>query len=197
MSLSLQTDERSSIGEVIRLLRKEKRISQLALAREARVARSTIVRIERGVFKSISTETLNDIARAFGLDPKVLLLKAESVGESLTLRGHVSQAAFVLDYPDQGFRILSLIPRKKEFFFGKIEIEPERTIPTHTLPHPEQVCLNVIEGEILLTREGKSFRLKAGDYLAFSGTGEYELQNTQLVKPVCAFLVTHPSFVAF
>ena len=53
MPLSLQTDEQASIGEVIRLLRKEKRISQAALAREARVARSTIVRIERGVFKLI------------------------------------------------------------------------------------------------------------------------------------------------
>lgn len=197
MPLNLQTDERTSIGEVIRLLRKEKRISQENLAKEARVARSTIVRIERGVFKSISTETLNDIAGAFGLDPKVLLLRTESVGESLTLRGHVNQAAFVLDYPDQGFRILSLIPRKKEFFFGKIEIEPERTIPSNALPHPDQVCLNVVEGEILLIREGKSFRLKAGDYLAFSGPGEYELQNTQLVKPSCAFLVTYPSFVAF
>jgi len=197
MPLSFQTDESTSIGEVIRLLRKEKRISQEDLAMEARVARSTIVRIERGVFKSISMKTLSDIARAFGLDPKVLLLRAESVGESLTCRGHVNQAAFVLDYPDQGFRILSLIPRKKEFFFGKIEIHPERTIPSYTLPHPDQICLNVIEGEILLTREGKSFRLKSGDYLAFSGPGEYELQNTQLVKPACAFLITYPSFVAF
>ena len=196
MPLSLETHEQTSIGEVIRRLRKEKRISQENLAKSARVARSTIVRIEQGVFKSISMETLNDIAEAFGLDSKVLLLRAESMGESLTLRGHVSHAAFVLDYPGQGFRILSLIPRKKEFFFGKIEIHPERTIPSHTLPHPDQICLNVIEGEILLTREGKSFRLKAGDYLAFSGPGEYELQNTQLVKPACAFLVTYPSFVA-
>ena len=197
MPLSLQTDERTSIGEVIRLLRKEKRISQESLAREARVARSTIVRIERGVFKSISTETLGDIARAFDLDPKVLLLKTESLGESLTLRGHVSQAAFVLDYPDKGFRILSLIPKKKEFFFGRIEIQPERIIPSDILPHPDQVCLNVLEGEILLKRERKYFRLKPGDYLAFSGSGEYELQNTQLVKTSCAFLVTCPSFVAF
>lgn len=197
MPLSLQTDERSSIGEVIRFLRKEKRISQENLAKEAHVARSTIVRIERGIFKSISTETLSDIARAFGLDPKVLLLRAESRGESLTCRGHVSQAAFVLDYPEQRFKILSLIPRKKEFFFGKIEIEPERTVFSHALPHTEQVCFNVIEGETLLTREGKSFRLKAGDYLSFPGAGEYELQNTQLVKPLRAFLVTYPSFLSF
>lgn len=191
-----QAGGRSSIGEAIRLIRKEKKISQEDLAKKAQVARSTIVRIECGIFKSISVETLGVIAKAFGLDLKTLLLKTESLGESLTCRGHVGQAVFVLDYPDQGFRILSLIPRKKEFFFGKIQIQPERTIPSLTLPHPDQVCLNVIEGEILLTREGKSFRLKAGDYLAFPGAGEYELQNTQLVKPTCAFLVTCPSFVA-
>ena len=153
--------------------------------------------IECGIFKSISTETLGVIAKAFELDLKTLLLKAESMGESLTCRGHVSQAAFVLDYSEKGFRIFSLIPKKKEFFFGRIEIEPERTILSDTLPHPDQVCLNVLEGEILLKREGTHFRLKAGDYLAFSGTREYELQNTQLVKPSRAFLVTYPSFVAF
>lgn len=195
MPLSLETDGHVTIGEAIKLLRKEKRISQEDLAREAHVARSTIIRIERGIFKSISMETLDGIARAFGLDPKVLLLKAESTGEALTCRGHVSQAAFILDYPDYGFRILSLIPKKKEFFFGRIEIKPERAIPSHALPHPDQVCLNVLEGEILLTREGKPFRLKAGDYLAFPGLGEYELQNTQLVKVSQAFLVTYPSFV--
>lgn len=195
--LTGQGDERVSMGEVIHLLRKEKRISQEELAIKAHVARSTIVRIERGIFKSISTETLNDIARAFELDLKTLLLKAESMGETLTCRGHVSQVAFVLDYPDKGFRILSLIPKKKEFFFGKIEIQPERTIPSDALPHPDQVCLNVLEGEILLKREGQYFRLKTGDYLAFSGRVEYELQNTQLVKPTRALFVTYPSFLVF
>lgn len=192
-----QVDGRTSIGEVIRVFRKEKRISQDDLARKAHMARSTIARIECGVFKSISVATLDGIAKAFELDAKALLLKAESMGEALTCRGHVSQAAFVLDYPDQGFKILSLLPKKKEFFFGKIEIEPNRTVPSNALPHPEQVCLNLLEGEMLLNKEGTHFRLKAGDYLAFSGRVEYEIQNTLLVKTAKAFFVTYPSFLSF
>lgn len=190
-----RSDGRGSIGLVIRSLRKERGFSQEALAHMARVDRTTIARVECGIFKSLSVEKLEMIAVAIGVDLKTLLIKADSLGESLSYRGRLGQAEFVLDFPDAGFRILSHIPKRKEFFFGKIEIEPQKTLPSATLPHPQQIYLHALEGKILLSRQNRQFLLKTGDCFAFSGLGEYEFYNPDQFKPAASLFITYPSFL--
>lgn len=190
-----KTDGRSSIGHVIRLARKEKGISQEELARKARIDRTTIARVECGVFKTLSSEKLEGIAWALGLDLKALLFKAESMGEALTHRSDLNRVEFALDYPEEGFRIVSLLPKRREFFFGKIEIKPQKTIISAKLPHPEQIYLHIVEGKILLAREAKEFLLKPGDCLAFSGFRDYECYNSDQFKIASSLFITYPSFL--
>jgi transcriptional regulator with XRE-family HTH domain len=191
-----KSDGRSSIGEAIRLLRKEKGISQEVLAKKASVNRTTIARIECGIFKSLSLDRLEEIASSVGTDLRTLLLKAESMGEAMNYRGHLSQVAFTLDYPEDGFRIASLTPKRKEFFFGKIEIDPQKTILTEKLPHPAQIYLHFLEGKALLVRDVQEFLFKQGDCFAFSGAGEYELYNPDQLKKSSALFITYPSFLS-
>lgn len=195
-SVLQKSDGRGSIGLVIRNLRKERGMSQEELAKKARVDRTTIARVECGIFKTLSVEKLELIAAAISMDLKALLVKADSVGESLSYRGHLSQAEFALDYPEEGFRIISHIPKRKEFFFGRIEIQPQKTIPTAKLPHPEQIYLHTLEGKILLTRESKQFLLKPGDCFAFTGLIDYEFYNPDQFKPLSALFITYPSFLS-
>lgn len=190
-----RTDGRASIGQVIRLVRKEKGISQEALARKARIDRTTIARVECGIFKSLSMEKLDGIAEGLGLDLKTLLFKADSMSEVLTYRGDLSRIEFALDYPEEGFRIVSLIPKRREFFFGKIEIKPQKTIVSQKLPHPEQIYLHTVEGKLLLSREAKEFLFKPGDCFAFSGISAYEFYNPDQFKPASALFITYPSFI--
>ena len=194
--LTHRSDGSSSVGEAIRMLRKEKGVSQEELARKAHIDRTTIARLECGIFKSLSMEHLNGIAGAIGIDLKTLLLKAESMGESLSYRGHLNEITFALEYPAEGFRIMSLTPKRKEFFFGKIEIQPQRTIPFDKLPHPEQVYLHCLEGKVLLLREAREFLLRPGDCFAFSGLSEYELYNSDQFKVASTLYITYPSFVS-
>jgi len=189
------TDVRSSLGRVIQLIRKEKGLSQEELAKRTHIDRTTIARVESGVFKSLSIEKLEAIAQAFGIDLKALLLKCSSEGEALTLRGHVSRVEFALEYPEAGFRIISFIPKRKEFFFGKIEIQPQRAIPSDKLPHPDQVYLHALEGKIVLIRDLNEFLLKPGDCFAFSGLSDYELFNPDQLKEASSFFITYPSFL--
>jgi len=189
-------DGRNSIGETIRLIRKEKGITQEVLARNARVDRTTVARIECGIFKSISVEKLDGIAAAIGVDLKTLFLKAGSMGESVSYRGHLSQIEFSLDYPQEGFRIVSHFPKQREFFFGRIVIEPHKTIVSKKLPHPQQIYLHSLEGKLLLTLSQKEFLLKPGDCFAFSGLGDYELYNPDQFKPTSTLFITYPSFLA-
>lgn len=191
-----KADARDSIGGVIRQLRKERGMSQEELARETCMDRTTIARLECGIFKSLSVGKLERIAQAMGMDLQALLLKAESAGPNESYRGHLNRAEFVLEYPEAGFRIASHIPKRKEFFFGKIEIEPQKTIPSAKLPHPEQVYLHALEGKILLAREHKEFLLKPGDCFAFTGFGDYEFYNPEPVKTSFSLFITYPSFVS-
>lgn len=190
-----KTDGRSSIGRAIRILRREKGISQETLARKARIDRTTIARVECGIFKSLSLNRLEQIARAIDVELKMLLHKAETMGESLNYRGHLSQVEFVLEYPEDGFRIVSLIPKRKEFFFGKIEVRPQKAIVSSKLPHPEQIYLHFLEGKILFTRAAKESLFKAGDCFAFSGGSDYELYNPDQFKGSSALFITYPSFL--
>lgn len=191
-----ETDGRSSIGQVIRLARKEKGISQEELARKAQLDRTTVARVECGIFKTLSSENLEGIAWALGLDLKAFLFKAESMGEALTCRSDLNRVEFSLDYPEEGFRIVSLLPKRREFFFGKIEIKPQKTIISAKLPHPEQVYLHVVEGKIHLTRQGKEYLLKPGDCFAFSGFRGYELYNPDQFKTSASLFITYPSFLS-
>lgn len=190
-----EADGRPSIGQAIRLTRKEKGISQEELARKARIDRTTIARVECGIFKTLSSEKLEGIAWALGLEMKALLMKAQSMGEALTCRSDLNRIEFSLDYPDEGFRIVSILPKRREFFFGKIEIKPQKTILSAKLPHPEQIYLHIVEGKVHLTREAKEYLLKPGDCFAFSGFRDYELYNPDLLKTAASLFITHPSFL--
>ena len=99
--------------------------------------------------------------------------------------------------PDEGFRILSLVPKRKEFFFGRIEIQPQKSVASEKLPHPEQIYLHAIEGKMLILQGGKEFLLKAGDCFAFSGRSDYELANTDPLRPISSLFITYPSFLSF
>lgn len=191
-----KSDGRSAIGQVIRQLRKEHGISQEELAKKSRMDRTTVARVECGIFKSLSVTKLEGIAAAIGLDLKSLLLKADSLSESVNYRGHLSHVEFALEYPEDGFRILSHIPKRREFFFGKIEIHPQKTIPSVKLPHPEQIYLHSLEGKTLVIRESQQFLLKSGDCFVFSGRGDYEFYNPDQFKPASSLFITYPSFLA-
>ena len=190
-----QQDQRMSVGQVIRTLRKEKGISQEELARRAQVDRTTIVRIECGIFKSVSAERLERIASAIGVDSKRLLLNAEPSAEAVSFRGCLNQAAFSLEYPEDGFKIISLTPKRREFFFGRIEIGPHVTVASRKLPHPEQVYLHCFDGKLLLTCRAKECLLKPGDCFVFSGFSDYEFYNPDALKIVSSLFVTYPSFL--
>lgn len=194
--VDLEPESGVSVGEVIRSLRKEKGLSQEELAKKAGVDRTTVARIECGVFKSLSMDKLTGIANAIGIDLKTLLHKTQSELESpASLRSHLDQIAFALEYPLEGFRIVSMMPKRREFFFGRIEIKAQKTILTTKLPHPEQIYLHCLDGKLLLIYESNEFLLKAGDCFVFSGRSDYELYNPEPLKTLSSLFITYPSFL--
>ena len=190
-----RTDGRSSMGWIIRELRKENGITQEQLAARAHVSRTTIARLECGIFHTLSVVKLEAIAASIGVDMKTLLVKAEAVGESMSYRGHCNKIEFTLEYPAEGFRIHSLIPKRKEFFFGRIELDHQKTISSVKLPHPDQIYIHVLAGKILLLHSKKESLLRVGDCFVFSGRCDYEFYNPDQIKQSSAIFITYPSFI--
>jgi transcriptional regulator with XRE-family HTH domain len=184
-----------SLGPLIKRYRKEKGISQENLARNAGIDRTTVARVECGKFKTLSVGKLSGIAGALGVDVKMMLATSASSGESVTYRGQVGHVEFSLDYPDQGFRIESLLPKRKEFFFGRLEVSAQKTIDSSNLPHPEQVFLHCLEGKLVVNRDTRECLLKPGDCFAFSGISDYELYNPDQMKHTKCLFITYPSFL--
>ncbi len=67
-----------AIGEAIRQVRVEKRLSQTELARRARLTQATVSRIESGTRRG-DIETLALIAAALGLALWILIRRAEGL----------------------------------------------------------------------------------------------------------------------
>ena len=63
----------SRLGTVIRTLREAKGMTQVALAKKARIAQSYLVRLELGERKNPSLEILKRLAKALGVPVTELL----------------------------------------------------------------------------------------------------------------------------
>ena len=75
-----------AIGEAIRLLREEKRLSQSELAKRSRLTQATVSRIESGARRG-DIETLALIAAGLGLALWILVRRAEGMRTLFTVGG--------------------------------------------------------------------------------------------------------------
>ena len=73
-----------AIGEAIRLLREEKRLSQSELAKRSRLTQATVSRIESGARRG-DIETLALIAAGLGLALWILVRRAEGMRTLFTV----------------------------------------------------------------------------------------------------------------
>lgn len=184
-----------SLGQVIQRLRKERGISQEALARKAGVGRSMTTRVENGKICELSLGNLEKIAKALGTDLKRLLIQTESLLETFDFQEEGKRTEFSLDFLSDGFRIISQLPLRREIFSGKINIKPSKTIPSHCLPHPELVFLYPLVGKIMILVKGKESFIGNSHSFTFCGLSEYELYNTDPIKESSTLLITYPSFL--
>jgi transcriptional regulator with XRE-family HTH domain len=183
-------------GQTIKEVRRKKGLSQERLAKQASIDRTTIARLESGRFKTLSLKHLEAVATALEIDFKALFKSKRPSGVPLQQRSPVNHVEFTIEYPQEGLRILSFLPRHKDFFIGKMEIKPQRTVRSNLLPHALQVCLHMLEGKLLFSRADLKYMLKSGDCFAFAGDLEYECHNPEILKTSACLVMTYPAFLS-
>lgn len=172
------------LGKNIELLRSKKNMSQLQLAKQAGVPRSTLTNIESGLGNP-SLKNLIKISLALGVSIEELLSKPRT--ECLLIE------AGDVPFENRGkgkVKLHKLLPEKiKGIEIDKIELEPESSMGGH--PHLEgtKEYMTVIQGQINVHVAGETYQVKSGDVFAFPGNQPHSYRNPRRTKSVALSVV--------
>lgn len=182
-----------ALGETIRQLREKAGLSGAELCRRsAKMDPRTLTAIEKGRIRNPSLENLQKIAQGLGCLVGDLFIRSE-MSSYRNFRLGSSKGEFVMEFPKQGFKVVSSTPPIPEFFCGKLILSPLKKMTGELLHRPAPVFLEVAIGRFEVKIESEAFSLKEGETLFFNGSLRHSFQNP-LNRESALWLVTAPSF---
>ncbi|GEM_PF-1527786 len=184
------------VGKAIVSYRLQKlHLSQRDFADRVGISRSALQRIENGDSHEYSIGFLEKILSYLGIGLWDLVGRA-----FLTQKGYVLQGSlkgeFDIRYPEDGLRIVSLIPRREDFFCGFFELGPQRTIPECKLPSANYVLFQGFRGKFVFRLDEKEYLLTEERHLLFKYPAlPLEIYNPDQIRESICLLFTLPSFL--
>ncbi len=172
------------LAQNIAQLRTKRGMSQLQLARQAGIPRSTLTNIESGAGNP-SLNNLIKISLALSVGVEELLSRPRR--DSQLIRKDEIQ---ILNRSQGRVRLHKLLPDKiKGIEIDRMEMDPEATMGGH--PHLEgtKEYLTVLQGEMLVHIAGEKFQVKQGDVLAFAGNQPHSYQNVRRSEAIAMSIV--------
>jgi transcriptional regulator with XRE-family HTH domain len=196
---ALEGNEALELGRQIRRLRRNANLTLDDLAGAARVSKSLISQVERGL-ASPSINTLRRIAGALEVPIAALFLGGEDAshgeidrwGRRLVVRRserkglHVprSKVVYELLTPDLNRRI--------EFIW--IEYEPGSVTHPDPMSHPGEENAVCLEGSVVVIVDGEEFTLTEGDSISFDSGRPHQVENRSSERAVLVSAITPPAF---
>lgn len=160
------------IGRRIRSLREQRTATLDQLARETKLTKGQLSRIENGKVSS-PVSTLTRIAAALGVAPGELFSTNQPTSRAVLVRrnqrrtivGRASKLGHI--YESLAFDL----PFEKDFEPYLMIIEEKKIDPRHnTFRHPGHELLFMLDGAMDYRHGGEVFHLKPGDSLYFEGS---------------------------
>jgi len=187
-------EETWALGPVLRSLREERKLSGVALCRQAGGLDPRLLNaMEKGRIKNPSIQTLSRIARVLNVTLADFFTIAEArradsfaVGSQ---RGH-----FSMEFPSFGARMVSFTPFTKDFFCGKIFLGAKKKFDQKMLKHPRPQFVSVMLGQFMIEAGDKKIQLREGQNLFFNGALNHTISNP-LHRESVLMLMTAPSFL--
>ncbi|HSG17277.1 MAG TPA: cupin domain-containing protein [Anaerolineae bacterium] len=175
-----------NLGNQLRTLRDQRRLSQQELAKASGISRNTLSLIERGQ-TSPTVSTLKSLAMALSVEINAFFQPYEETGVVFTkadLRPYL-----LLDHgtlADLGLGILD--PLVTPLLF---HLEPgARSGPA--LTHDGQDFVFCLSGEILYSVSGRGYILEPGDSLFFDGRLPHRFRNTAMEDSSLLIILSTP-----
>ena len=185
-SKELEDNTTNNLGQQIRMLREQRKLSQRALAEASGISRNTLSLIERGQ-TSPTVSTLTGLARALSVEINAFFQPYE---ESRIVFTKADRRPYmVLDHgtlADLGLGILE--PLVTPLLF---QLEPDaRSGPA--LTHDGQDFIYCLSGEILYSVNGRGYILEPGDSLIFDGHLPHRFHNTGIEVATMLIILSTP-----
>jgi transcriptional regulator with XRE-family HTH domain len=175
-----------NLGNQIRMLRDQRRLSQRALAEASGISRNTLSLIERGQ-TSPTVSTLKGLARALDVEINAFFQpyqESQVVFTKADQRPHLSLDHGTL--ADLGLGILDPLITPLVF-----QLEPgARSGPA--LSHDGQDFVFCLSGEILYLVNGQGYILEPGDSLFFDGRLPHRFRNTSMQNSSMLIILSTP-----
>lgn len=186
-----------ALGKAIEFYRHERgRFSQRHLAQISGISRHTLQEIEHGKTHNHFLSAIEKILPPLGITLRDLMEKVALLSGACVQHGS-TDGGFVLQFPREGFRIVSMIPRCGAFFYGTFCLEAGRTVEHLEIPHSECVLFQGLKGRLLFRVTGREFLVTTGKYALFQGClPQYEVYNPDPLFEAKSLLVTVPSFIS-
>ena len=182
-------EEGPHLGE----LREKRGLSQRMLSERAGISRGRLRRLEGPQFEQATYSELKRISEALGMELEEIFHGEDPLFAGICL-GKAGQAAFQLDQRSLGYRIISFLPPRTDFFSGKLFVLGGREVPSNYAPHADKIFLQVLLGSLRIFIKGETHEIQVGDSFLFPGAS-YRIENP-LSRDSVALLLTIPAFVA-
>lgn len=187
-----------NVGKKIKYLRKEKKMNAKELAAESNISYSMLSLLENGSTQG-SVETLRKIAKV--LDTTLAhLFTDENEQETLTTDESMlivrKDARKKISFPDPLYNCELLVPNLQgDIEFVLVNLEAKR-ITNDIIPHTKggEECDYVLNGEIIITLQDKSFTLQEGDCIRFNPEIPHKIENKTNKRASYLSVITPVSF---
>ncbi len=192
-------EERRSLGNQIRTVRKTVGMTVEALATAARISPSLVSQVERGL-ASPSITTLRRVAKCLGIPVASLFVTQVSgptASPSLTDPPCVVRRSERkgLRLPRSRVRYELLTPNlNRQIEFLWIEYEPGSADRPEPVGHPGEENVLCLKGTISIVIDGQWIVLEAGDSISFDSARPHQVLNSSPEQAIIVAAITPPSF---
>lgn len=176
----------------LRRIREKQGVSQRVLAEKCGISRGRLRRLEGREFDHVTYAELKRISGTLGVEPSEIFFRSERLSYDFYL-GKKGEEASQWDAASVGYRIVSLVPARKDLFIGKLFVLPKKHLSAAHTPRAGTIFLEMVLGKFRLELAGESYEIEEGDRLLFHGDVPYTLENP-LLRDSEALLFTLPAF---
>ncbi len=177
------------LGSVLRLKRKERKLTLKAVSAKAGISEGFLSQIENNV-NSPSVDTLMSICAAIGCDAGEVIRQAQNQERISIIR---KKDLSDVDIPHVGFATRRFFPpeSRRTIDSAVLMVEPGKSIPARKGIRNSQEVLCVLKGSLELTHEDRKVMLNEGDMVHFwTEPGKQHITNISRSRAVALWVGT-------
>lgn len=183
--------DNQELGARIASLRQMKEFTLKEVAERANITASMLSQLENGKANP-SIETLRKVA--FALDIPLFSFFVDSINHDNAIMRRGTHKQLVFRHKQAvNYTLLSKLS-ETQLEMALMEFEPEAETVEDVMRHAGEEVAYVLEGEVTLTLENKTYTLYEGDSVHIPGGVAHRWENKTLKKVTVVFAITPPSF---